>query len=123
VSYGLTWRAGRPSRIALVPVGYADGWRRNLGNAGTVLVGGRLCPIAGRVAMDQFMVDVTDVEGASEGDEVVLIGRQGDAAITADDVAANAGTISWDILSSLGGRLGRLYHRGGRVTDIIEPPL
>src|SRR6185312_8752494 len=68
VSYGLTWRAERQSRVGLVPVGYADGWRRSLGNTGEVVVRGRRCPMVGRVCMDQFLVDVTDVPGASEGD-------------------------------------------------------
>jgi alanine racemase len=119
VSYGLTWRAERPGRIALVPVGYADGWFRHLSGRGAVLVGGRRCPILGRVAMDQFIVDVTGVPGAAEGDEAVLIGRQGSDAITADEVATLAGTISWDVLASLQARLPRLYHRGGLVQRII----
>ncbi|HEY4668796.1 MAG TPA: alanine racemase, partial [Tepidiformaceae bacterium] len=118
VSYGLTWRAGRPSRVALVPVGYADGWRRSLGNAGAVLIHGHRCPIVGRVAMDQFMVDVTDLDGGAEGDEAVLIGEQGGERITADDVAQLAGTISWDVLASLQSRLPRLYQRAGSVERI-----
>ncbi|MGI8927456.1 MAG: alanine racemase [Tepidiformaceae bacterium] len=115
VSYGLTWRAAAPARIALVPVGYADGWKRQLGNRGHVLVGGLPCPVVGKVAMDQFMADVTAVPGAAEGDEAVLIGTQGGHTITADDVAEAAGTISWDVLASLGARLPRLHHRGGHV--------
>jgi len=120
VSYGLAWRAERPSRVALVPVGYADGWRRSLGNTGSVLVRGRRCPITGRVAMDQFVVDVTDIDGCAEGDEAVLIGEQGGERITADDVATLAETISWDILASLQARLPRLYHRGGVVERIAQ---
>ena len=118
VSYGLTWHAGRPSRVALVPVGYADGWRRSLGNAGSVLVHGHRCPIVGRVAMDQFIVDVTDLDDCAEGDEAVLIGEQGGERITADDVAKIAGTISWDVLASLQSRLPRLYQRSGSVERI-----
>lgn len=113
VGYGLTWKAARPSRIGLVPVGYADGWRRSLGGVGSVLMGGRRCPMVGGVAMDQFMVDLTDIEGAAEGDEVVLIGRQGGEMITVDELAALTGTINWDVLAGLGSRLPRLYHRGG----------
>ena len=116
VSYGLTWRAERASKVGLVPVGYADGWRRSLGNAGRVLVGGLSCPVVGRVCMDQFLADVTDVGGAAEGDEVVLIGSQGGLQITVDEVAALTGTISWDVMASLQARLPRIYHRGGVVS-------
>jgi alanine racemase len=115
VAYGLTWRASKPSRVGLVPVGYADGWRRSLGNRGEVLVGGQRCPIAGRVMMDHFLVDVTEIHGAAEGDEVVLIGRQGETCVTADELAERAGTIAWDIFASLQARLPRLYHRSGAV--------
>ena len=115
VSYGLTWRAERPSRVALVPVGYADGWRRSLGNRGEVLVGGRRCAIVGRVCMDHIVVDVTEVSGAASGDEAVLIGTQGGETISADEVAIAAETISWDVLASLSTRLPRLAHRGGAL--------
>jgi len=117
VSYGLTWRAPRPSRMGLVPVGYADGWRRNLGNEGEVLAGGRRVPMRGRVCMDQFLIDLTDVDGPFvAGDEVVLLGEQGPERITASEVAARAGTIPWDVLASLQARLPRVYHRG----DVVE---
>ncbi len=118
VSYGLTWRATRPSQVALVPVGYADGWSRHLSNAGQVLIGGRRCPMVGRVCMDQFLADVTDVPGVREGDEVVLIGQQSGERLTADDVAEWAGTISWDVLASLQARLPRIFHRNG-VVELI----
>lgn len=123
VSYGLTWRAERPSRVALIPVGYADGWRRGLGNEGEVLVNGRRCPMVGRVCMDQFLVDVTDVPGGgAEGDVSTLIGEDGGEAVTVAEVAARAGTIAWDVIASLQGRLPRLYHRAGLV-ESITPPL
>jgi alanine racemase len=115
VAYGLTWRAPQESRLALVPVGYADGWRRALGNTGEVLVGGRRCPMRGRVMMDQFLVDVTALPDVAEGDAVVLLGEQGTERISADDVAALEGTISWEVLAALTGRLPRLYTRGGLV--------
>jgi alanine racemase len=119
VSYGLTWRAERPSRVGLVPVGYADGWRRNLGNLGSVLIAGRHCPIVGRVCMDQFLADVTEIPSAAEGDEVVLIGAQGGERITAGEVAELSGTISWDIIASLQARLPRLFHRNGSVERTV----
>lgn len=118
VSYGLTWRAGRRSRVGLVPVGYADGWKRSLSNRGTVLVGGQRVPVVGRVAMDHFLADVTEVPGAAEGTEVTLIGEQGNERIAADEIAAAAETISWDVLASLGTRLPRLFHRNGIVEGI-----
>ena len=122
VSYGLTWRAERPSKVALVPVGYADGWRRGLGNRGAVLVGGQRCPMVGRVCMDQFLVDVTEVPGVREGDIATLIGGDGADSITASEVAATAETISWDVLASLQARIPRLYHRDGAV-EAIAPAM
>lgn len=122
VSYGLTWRAGQPSRLALIPVGYADGWRRSLGNTGHVLINGQRCPMAGRVCMDQFLVDVTSVSGVvAEGSIATLLGNAAGAAITASDVADAAGTIAWDIIASLQGRLPRLYHRNGMVEHLAPP--
>lgn len=121
VSYGLTWRASRPTRAGLVPIGYADGWRRSLTNAGEVLVAGRRCPMIGRVCMDQFLADVTDVPGAEEGTIVTLLGADGADRITATEAARLAGTIAWDLLAGLSGRLPRIYHRGGHVETIIPP--
>ena len=120
VAYGLTWRAQRPSTLALVPVGYADGWRRALGNRGEVLVGGRRCPMVGRVMMDQFLIDITLVRGqVSEGDEVVLLGEQDGERITADEVATLEETISWEVLAALTARLPRLYVRdAGRGSPV-----
>jgi alanine racemase len=114
-SYGLAWRAARPSRLAHIPVGYADGWRRALGNDGQVLIHGRPFPMVGRVCMDQFLVDITEDPTIQRLDEVVLIGRQGDQAITASDVARQLDTIPWEVISGLQARLPRLYHRGGRL--------
>ena len=116
VAYGLTWRAGRPSTLALVPVGYADGWRRSLGNRGEVLVAGERCPLVGRVMMDQFLVDITTAPAeVQEGDEVVLIGEQGAEAISAGEIATLEDTISWEVLAALTARLPRLYVRGDLV--------
>ena len=122
VSYGLTWRATAPSLVALIPVGYADGWRRGLGNEGSVLIHGKRCPMVGRVCMDQFLVDVTSLEGVAEGDVATLIGSDGNNSISASDVALAAGTISWDVLASLQARLPRFYHRAGAV-EALAPPM
>ena len=115
VSYGLTWRAERPSRIALIPIGYADGYQRALSNRGQVLARGRRCPIVGRICMDHFLIDVTDVADAATGDEAVLIGEQGGEEITAAEVAAHIDTINYEVLAGLNRRLPRLAHREGIV--------
>lgn len=108
VSYGCTFVTERKTKIATVPLGYADGWSRLNSNNGCVLVGGRRVPIIGRVCMDQFMLDVTDID-AKVGDEAVLLGAQGAEMIDADEIAARIGTISYEVLSSLLPRLPRIY--------------
>jgi alanine racemase len=118
VGYGRTWTAERPSRIALIMCGYADGLPRALSNRASVLVHGQRAPIAGRIAMDMCMADVTAVDGVAAGDEAVIIGTQagasGDETIDADDLATLAGTISWEILAGISARVPRWYLRGGR---------
>jgi alanine racemase len=109
VSYNATFRAVRTTRIALLPVGYADGYNRLLSNRGEVLVRDRRAPIAGRVTMDQTMVDVTDIPDAAAGDEVMLIGEQGGDRITADDLAAHTGTIAYEVLCAIGARVPRIW--------------
>lgn len=107
VSYNHTFHTARPSVLGLVPLGYADGLPRLLANRGHMLVHGRRCPIAGRVCMDQTVIDVTDVPGAAVGDPVVVIGRQGDEWIGADEVGAHAGTNSYETLCRIGPRVPR----------------
>ncbi len=109
VSYGGLWRAEAPSRIATVPVGYADGYTRRMTGKAEVLVGGRRCAVAGAITMDMSMVDVSAVDGVRLGDEVVLLGAQGGARITADELAAWAGTITWEIFCGISKRVPRVY--------------
>lgn len=109
ISYGRTFIAPRPLRVATLPVGYADGFSRLLSNVGQVLIGGRRAPVVGRVCMDMTMVDVTDIPGVRVGDEAVLIGRQADGEITADEHAAWQGTISYEVLCAIGPRVPRVY--------------
>jgi alanine racemase len=111
VSYGGMWTAGAPARIATVPIGYADGYTRRLTGKAQVLVGGRRCPVVGAITMDMTMVDVTAVPDAKPGDEVVLLGGQGEGAqrIDADELAAWAGTISWEIFCGISKRVPRVY--------------
>lgn len=109
LSYGLRYELSRDSRIATVPVGYADGVPRNLALAGgQALIRGRRHPIAGSVTMDQLMVDVGEAE-AEVGDEVVLLGRQGDEVITADEWAERLGTIAYEVVTGIGPRVPRRY--------------
>jgi alanine racemase len=107
VGYGATFTAKRPTRLALLPVGYADGLNRLLSNQGSVLVRGQRAPIAGRISMDHTSVDVTDVAGVEVGDEVVLIGEQGEEKITAADMAALNGTIAYEVLCGIAARVPR----------------
>lgn len=109
VSYGRTFTTKRESIIATLPVGYADGYSRGLSNKGATLVRGIRVPVVGRVCMDMCMIDVTDVPGAGEGDEVVLIGSQGSERITADDIAAMTGTIAYEVLCGISSRVPRIY--------------
>jgi alanine racemase len=112
ISYGQTFLAKEPMRIATVTAGYADGYSRHLSNKAEVLIDGRRCPVVGRVTMDQIMVDVTRVANVQCGDEVVFIGRQGDALITASDVARWEDTIPWEVLCGMTrtARVPRVYH-------------
>ncbi len=109
ISYNRTFVTKRRSTIATIPVGYADGFNRQLSNQGEVLIRGRRAPVVGRVCMDTTMVDVTDIPGVNYNTEVVLLGRQGREQITADDIAKKTGTIPYEVLTSVGQRIKRIY--------------
>ena len=106
--YGATFQAQRPTRLALLPVGYADGLNRGLSNRGCVLVRGQRAPVAGRISMDQTMVDVTDIPGVTVGDEVALIGEQNGERVTAGGMAQLRGTIAYEVLCNIAGRVPRV---------------
>ncbi len=108
VSYGGTWTARRPTRIATLPVGYADGYPRRLSNRAQVLLHGQRAPVVGRVCMDLCMVDVTDVPGAALGDEVVLLGRQGGQEVSAVEFAGWLDTMPYEVLCGVGARVPRI---------------
>lgn len=108
-SYNRTYVVRRPSRIAVLPLGYADGYSRLLSNRGAVLINGKRAPVVGRVCMDMTMADVTDVPGVSAGTDVTVIGRQENEQITATDIATWQGTIAYEVLCSLGPRITRIY--------------
>ncbi|HID61659.1 MAG TPA: alanine racemase [Anaerolineae bacterium] len=126
ISYGCTYTTTRPTPVALVPVGYGDGYHRLLSNKGSVLIGGKRAPIVGRVCMDQFVVDVTahfdklrtGIEGVRQDDEVVVFGRQGEEEISAEEVAALAGTINYEVVTSILPRVTRVYLKGGEVVEV-----
>ncbi len=119
VSYGRRWAAERATTVALVPIGYADGVRRDLGRrGGEVVIGGRLRPIRGVVTMDQLVVDCGD-DPVSVGDDVVLIGRHGDVAIRAEEVADRLGTIGYEVVCAIGARVPRRY-TGGSIAALID---
>jgi alanine racemase len=109
VSYGRTFITQHPSRIAAIPVGYADGYNRLFSNRGEVLLKGMRVPVVGRVCMDWTMVDVTDVTGVEVGDEVMLMGSQSGREITPEEMGGWIGTISYEILCSVGKRVSRIY--------------
>ena len=113
VSYGLRHRFVSDTVVATLPIGYADGVRRSLGLAGApVLLGGHRCPMVGVVTMDQLMVDCGAADPVHVGDEAVLVGRQGDARVSFDELAELAGTISYELCTALGARLERRYVLG-----------
>lgn len=119
ISYSRTYRAEKDSLIGVVPVGYGHGYSWTLSNTGEMLVRGQRAPIVGRVTMDLTMLDVTHIDGVSEGDEVVLFGRQGGQEIPVEEVAKKAGTVSYEILCSIGKRVVRKFIRDSRPSKVI----
>lgn len=115
VSYGGTFTADRRMRVATIPIGYGDGYPRELSNCGYVLLHGRKAPILGRVCMDQFMVDITDQPEAAEGDRAVLLGRDGGESITAEALGKLSGRFHYEIICGLGKRVPRVYRENGRI--------
>ena len=117
ISYGSTFIADRKLRVATVPVGYADGYPRQLSNKGWVLIHGQKAPILGRICMDQFMVDVTDIPDVCKGDEVTLIGRDGDEFISMDEMGELSGRFSYEFACDISTRVPRIYIKDGRETE------
>lgn len=112
VSYGGTYVTKKRTRIATIPLGYGDGYPRSLSNKGYVLIRGKRAPIVGRVCMDQFMVDVTEIEGVMEGDKVTLIGRDGTEEISANELGEISGRFNYELMCDLGKRIPRVYIGG-----------
>ena len=120
ISYGGTFISDRAMTVATIPVGYADGYPRNLSNVGYVLIRGKKAPILGRVCMDQFMVDVTDIEGVSFGDNVTLIGKDGNETITVEDLSELSGRFNYEFICDLGKRIPRVFVRDGKVSEQVD---
>ena len=116
ISYGSTYITNKETKVATIPLGYGDGYPRNLSNKGYVIIKGKKCPILGRVCMDQFMVDVTDMD-VCKGDEVTLIGTDGEKTITVEEMAELAGTFNYEFVCNLGKRIPRVYYRAGKVVS------
>ncbi len=120
VSYGGTFVTDKEMVIATIPVGYADGFPRNLGDKAKVIVGGKIVPVLGRICMDQCMIDVTSVNNISVNDEVTVFGKQGDSNIPVESVAEFSNTINYEILCSVGKRIPRVYLQEGNVTKVLN---
>ena len=121
VSYGHTFTTkNEETKIATVPIGYADGLLRALSNKGFFSVSQKNVPVIGRICMDQCMIDVSSVNTIGVGDEIIIIGKQGDEQITAQDLADQIDTISYEILCATGKRVPRLYEKGGTLVDVLN---
>lgn len=120
ISYGRTYKTVKSTPVALIPIGYGDGYHRILSNCGKVLIHGKIVPIIGRVCMDQFVVDVSDVDQLKENDEVVLIGKQQDVELSAEEVAAAAQTINYEVTTSILPRIPRIFLRHNQVVEINQ---
>ena len=119
VSYGSTYVTDKETEIATIPVGYGDGYPRTLSNKGMVLIGGHFAKIIGRVCMDQFMVDVTGL-GVSRGDEVILMGSDGENSITAEEIGALSGRFNYELVCDINKRVPRVYIKNGEIIAVDD---
>ncbi len=117
ISYGATYETSKKQRIATIPIGYGDGYPRSLSNKGYVLIHGKKAPICGRICMDQFMVDVTDIPEAKEGDIVTLVGKDHGAEITMEEIGDLSGRFNYEFACDLGKRIPRVYVKNGEVIE------
>lgn len=118
VSYGRTFTATKDMTIATLPIGYADGYPRNMSNSGKVLINGKFANIIGRVCMDQMMIDITDIENISLGTEVTVIGQDNGNSITFADIASEVKTIPYELICNISVRMPRVYKLDGKITAI-----
>ena len=120
ISYGGTYETTKPTLVATIPAGYADGYRRSLSGKFYVLIRGRKAPILGRICMDQFMVDVTDIPGVQTGDPVVLMGRSGEEQITVEALSQAADSFCYEQICDISRRVTRVYTKGGQETGRVN---
>lgn len=120
VSYGSTFVTTRKTKIATIPVGYGDGYPRGLSSKGRVLIHGKSAPILGRVCMDQFMVDVTEIENVNQGDAVTLVGKEGDEFISVEELANLANSFNYEFICNVGKRVPRIYYKNDQIVEIRE---
>lgn len=120
VGYGATFVAQEPMRIATIPIGYGDGYSRGLSNCGYVLIHGKRARIVGRVCMDQFMVDVTNIEQTAVNDEVTLIGTDGQEEISAQEMGEMSGSFNYEVVCNIGKRIPRIYLWNGEITGVKD---
>lgn len=120
VSYGGIYKTDKKTCIATVPIGYADGYTRSLGNSAKMLVGGQYVPVIGRVCMDQLMLDISGVENVKVGDEVTVIGTDGQNSITFEEIAALTGTINYEVICVVGKRVPRIYYKNGKKIGVMD---
>jgi len=120
VSYGGTYVTTKPTTIATIPAGYADGYRRNLSGNFYVLIRGKRAPILGRICMDQMMVDVTDIPGVQVNDRVVLVGKYDDEEITMEAIAEAADSFNYEFVCGISRRVPRIYVSGGKTVHSVH---
>ena len=120
ISYGGTYTTTRPTKVATIPVGYGDGYPRSLSNKGFVLIHGKKAPILGRICMDQFMVDVTDIEDVQFGDKVILIGRDEDECIPVEVLSDLSGRFNYEFVCDFGKRIPREYIFRGILVEQVD---
>lgn len=117
ISYGGTFTTEKVTRVATIPVGYADGYSRGLSNKGSVLIRGKRAKILGKVCMDQFMVDVTEIPEAKELDEVTLLGKDGTDCITMEELGELSGRFNYEFACCISKRVPRVYYKNGQVKE------
>lgn len=117
ISYGSTYVTDRETRVATIPVGYADGYQRRLSNKAFVIINGQKAPIIGRICMDQFMVDVSEISNCKEGDKVTLIGEEDGCSVTVDELSSMADMLNYEFVCDIGKRVPRRYIKNGVFTD------
>lgn len=120
ISYGRTYYTDKETKIATIPVGYADGYSRVLSNHARVIIKGQYAKQVGNICMDQFMADISHIPDVKENDEVILMGKSGDAEITAEELAKIQGTINYEVVCNVGKRVPRVYIKGGKILKTVK---